>query len=104
MGSAEEIQKLLAVKPGLKAKQPAAELGLARPQVMATVHGFAGEVVRDSACRWWPKTRRPRAEETAPGPRTLLASLCRYYLECLSRESGPAISVPAGETAAYALL
>ena len=55
-----------------------------------------GHAIQDSAYRWWPRTREPLgAGGAAAAPRTLLANLCRYYLECLSRESGPGISIPA---------
>ena len=89
MSPTEKIQQLLSHKPGLKAQQIATELGLERSQVVTTLHGpLESEVTQDNAYRWWPKTRGPHAAAGAPEPRTFLANLCRYYLECLSRESG----------------
>ncbi|HYW45581.1 MAG TPA: AAA domain-containing protein [Bryobacteraceae bacterium] len=97
MSHADRIQQLLSRTPGLKAQQIAAELGLDRSQVVTLLHGLQGSgAVQDTAYRWWPKARG-QAEDGArpPGqPRTFLASLCRYYLDCLSRESGSGISLP----------
>jgi very-short-patch-repair endonuclease len=93
---ANPIQQLLSRKPGLKAQQIADELGLDRSQVVTALHSLPGsEVVQDNAYRWWPKTRTLDPSAGAAPARGLLANLCRYYLECLSRESGPAISIPA---------
>jgi very-short-patch-repair endonuclease len=103
---ADPIQQLLSRKPGLKAQQIADELGLDRAQVITTLHSLPGaEVVQDSAYRWWPKTRALDLSNGGAPARGLLANLCRYYLECLSRESGPAISIPAvAEGADYVVL
>lgn len=104
MSHADRILQLLSHKPGLKAQQIASELGLERALVVTALHGLhAGEAVQDNAYRWWPKAT-PAEREIAPAPRSLLANLCRYYLECLARESGPAISLPAAESAGYAVL
>jgi very-short-patch-repair endonuclease len=99
MSNAERIQQLLTERPGLKAQQIANELGLDRAHVAAALQGLAGDdLVQDNAYRWWPKTRPAPAEIAAPAPaRTLLASICRYYLDCLSRESASGISIPAAE-------
>ncbi|HEV2444853.1 MAG TPA: AAA domain-containing protein, partial [Candidatus Sulfopaludibacter sp.] len=95
MSTTDRIRQLLLEKPGLKAQQIADQLGLERPHVAAALHAMVGsELAQDAAYRWWPKrrdARQPQREE----PRTLLASLCRYYLECLARESGSGASIPA---------
>jgi hypothetical protein len=94
MCPADQIQQLLARKPGLKAQQIADELALERAQVVAALHTLqGGEVTQDNAYRWWTRTAQ-EASAAAPAPRTFLASLCRYYLECLSRESGSGVSIP----------
>jgi hypothetical protein len=97
MSYAERIQQLLTERPGLKAHQIANELGLDRARVAAELQGLAGDdLVQDNTYRWWPKARPAPAEGAAPAPaRTLLASICRYYLDCLSRESASGISIPA---------
>lgn len=104
MSHTDRIRQLLRQKPGLKAQQIAAELGLERSEVAATLHGMNGDAVQDSAYRWWPgAATSSRPSEVAP--RTFLAGLCRYYLECLARESGSAISLPpAGEDTDYVTL
>src|SRR5690242_3561696 len=97
MSNADRIQQLLSERPGLKAQQIASELGLERSHVAAALQDLAGgELIQDSAYRWWPKTRSeaPSPADRAPA-RTLLESLCRYYLDCLSRESATGISIPA---------
>src|SRR5207248_883672 len=82
------------------------ELGLDRSQVVTILHGLVGgEVIQDNAYRWWPKARGPRtANGDAPAPRTFLTNICRYYLECVSRESGAGISIPAADDDAYVVL
>src|SRR5262245_33142772 len=106
MNQTDRIQQLLADKPGLKAQQIANELGLDRSQVVTTLHGLlGGAVIQDNAYRWWPKTRGPRTSiGSRAEPRTFLANVCRYYLECLSRESGSGISIPAADNADYVVL
>ncbi len=104
MSHTDRIQQLLSHKPGLKAQQIANELGLDRSQVVTTLHALLGEVTQDNAYRWWPKTRGPQGASIAPAQRTFLANLCRYYLECLSRESGAGISIPAANTGDYVVL
>jgi very-short-patch-repair endonuclease len=92
----DDIRQLLSRKPGLKAQQIADELGLDRSQVVATLATLPrGEVTQDNAYRWWPAIGNVQSSSITAPARGLLASLCRYYLECLSRESGPAISIPA---------
>ncbi len=110
MSDADRIQQLLARSPGLKAQQIANELGIERSQVLVTLHGLMeSALVQDSSYRWWPKARGLRdsngnAASPENQPRTFLASLCRYYLECLARESGSGISLPAAEPAGYVAL
>ncbi len=102
MSNTDRIQQLLAQRPGLKAQQIASELGLDRSHVAAALHDLVGGgVVQDSTYRWWPKTRESRSiAGSAPAPRTLLENLCRYYLDCLARESGSGISIPAASQGA----
>lgn len=90
----DRIRQLVAKKPGLKAQQIAAELGLEKTVVATALYAFStGEVVQDSSYRWWP--RAPQVSpESAAAPHPFLARLCRYYLDCLSRESGSGISIP----------
>jgi very-short-patch-repair endonuclease len=92
MSRNDRIQQLLAEKPGLKAQEIASELGLERAEVAAALHRLSpGEFAQDSAYRWWP---RPGAPAGAPAPEGLLPRLCRYYLDCLTRESGSGVSLP----------
>jgi len=102
MAQLDRIRQLLAGKPGLKAQQIAEELGLERTQVVSALHGALGaEVTQDNAYRWWPRVREPQAAGGTAAPRTLLANLCRYYLDCLSHESGSGISIRAANANEY---
>ncbi len=96
MSPADRIQQLLANKPGLKVRQIADELSLDRADVVSALNSMQGGVVtQDKAYRWWTQAASPSGSAAAPAPRTFLARLCRYYLECLSRESGSGVSLPA---------
>ena len=93
----DRIHNLLEHKPGLKAQQIATELGLDRAQILAALHGpLASNILQDNAYRWWPKPSHSGAAGTAlsPEPQGRFARFCRYYLDCLSRESGSGISIP----------
>jgi very-short-patch-repair endonuclease len=110
MDPTSTIRQLLARTPGLKAQQIATELGLDRSQVVTLLHGpLSAEAVQDSDYRWWPAARGPEPATGEGGaaaaePRSFLNNLCRYYLECLSRESGSGISIPIADTAGYVAL
>lgn len=70
--------------------------------MVTTLHGaLAAEVAQDNAYRWWLRVGGPQVPGGAPAPRTLLANLCRYYLECLAHESGSGISIVAANAADY---
>ena len=106
MSPAKKIQQLLSDKPGLKTQQIATELGLDKSEVAAALYGSAkGEIVQDSSYRWWPAVRGTRAKESPATRHKLLSQLCRYYLDCLSREGGSGFSIPAAaEDAEYVSL
>ena len=98
----DKIRQLLSEKPGLRAQQIAEELGIDRTQAVTTLHGpLAAEVAQDNAYRWRLRVGGPQAPGGAPEPRTFLANLCRYYLECLAHESGSGISIVAANAADY---
>jgi predicted transcriptional regulator len=76
MSPAQKIQQLLSGKPGLKAQQIAAELGLDKSEVAAALYGAAeAELVQDSSYRWWPRTRARSDDNSAPRYK-LLSDLC----------------------------
>jgi very-short-patch-repair endonuclease len=104
MGDTDQIQQLLAQKPGMKAQEIANELGMERSQVVAVLHGLQSELFQDNSYRWWPKARGTMGARPAPAAQSLLGRLCRYYLEVLSHESGSGISIPAADTAGYVAL
>ncbi len=94
MTDAERIQRLISDRPGRKVQQIADALGLGKAEVTEMLYGRLGsDVIQDSAYLWWPRTRE--APHPSHSPQTLLNRVCRYYLDCLSRESGAGISLPA---------
>src|SRR5258708_3613705 len=94
------IRQLLSRNPGLKAQRIAGELTLERSRVVTILHGLS-DVEQDSAYCWRLKTPAAAAPAEIPAQRTFLSRLCRYYLECLSRESGSGFSFPAADCAEY---
>ena len=101
MSPGERIQQLLAKRPGLKIQQIADELAMDRPEVMSALHALEGEVYQDNGYRWWTKNTPTAPGGTSPAPRTFLSGLCRYYLECLARESGSGVSIPSHSPGEY---
>ena len=97
MASATGILQLVVNEPGVRAKDIAARLGLSRREVNSVLFGkLRGKVVQDSKYRWWPRGGRPREspqDEAPQQPKTPLAQLCRYYLECLGHDYTKGISV-----------
>lgn len=105
MSDKERIRQLLVEKPGLRAQQIATELGLEKSHVATALYGLNNEIVQDSTYRWWPRTTQPTAAAAATAAYPFLSRLCRYYLDCLSHESGTGISIPsAAEDAEYVSL
>jgi hypothetical protein len=106
MSHKEKIQQLLAGKPGLKAQQIATELGIEKSHVATALYGFSNtELIQDSSYRWWPRAKETRADGPTTAHHPFLSRLCRYYLDCLSHESGAGISIPAtSEDAEYVAL
>jgi len=97
MPNTERVLQLILAKPGLKAKDMAAHLGISRKEVNSALHGpLRGKIVQDKSYRWWPRGS-PNAQAIGPEvPKTLdtpLARLCRYYLECLTYDYTDGISV-----------
>jgi hypothetical protein len=101
MSPTDRIRRLLSERPGLRAQQIAVELELQRSEVAALLFGLSGEMTQDSTYRWWHKNRGVRTLEEAQPTPTFLTTLCRYYLACLSQESGLGIGIPAADPSAY---
>jgi len=94
----DRISELLISKPGLKAKQIAQELGLERTDVNSILYSeLKNEFRQDHNYRWWPKeittTFRREVPKHVEKSGSLLARLCRYYLECISQDREDGISV-----------
>lgn len=77
-------------RPGQKAGQIAAALGLERRDVNSALYGpLRNKVQQDSAYRWYPKGTpgiEKRVDQAPEALDTPLAKLSRYYLDCLSHD------------------
>ncbi|NJL32111.1 MAG: winged helix-turn-helix domain-containing protein [Phycisphaerales bacterium] len=89
----ERILNAIQAKPGQKAKDIAAQLGIDRQLVNSALWGrLKGRVQQDKAYRWYPKgssgidNREPNRLDTP------LAKICRYYLDCLSHDDVGGVS------------
>ena len=96
----QRVLDAIRAKPGSRARDIAAELGVDQRVVNAVLYGrLKARVHQDRSYRWYP-AEAPIADR---GPRedrlldTLLARLCRYYLECLGREDLGEVSAFAAE-------
>lgn len=97
MSESERILEILRAKPGQKARDIAALLGVDRSVVNSALHGgLRAQVVQDKSYRWWPKgaanveRRKSGQSEKLDTP---LAKLCRYYLDCLNYDDQGGVSV-----------
>jgi very-short-patch-repair endonuclease len=96
----EKLVDILRRKPGLRAGQIAPEIGCTRQHVNSLLYGsLASKVWQDSNYRWWladdAQARKGPPERTsATLPQdSRHGRLCRYYLDCLSREELGEVSV-----------
>ena len=91
----ERILDAIRAKPGQKAKNIAAQLGIDRQLANSALYGrLKGRVQQDKAYRWYLKGSSG-IDEQPEGPRRLgtpLAKLCRYYLDCLSHDDVGGVS------------
>ena len=85
----QRILDAIKTKPGQKAKEIAAQLGVDRKTVNSALYGrLKGKVKQDKSYQWYPKDAIG-VEARDEGPKQLdtpLARLCRYYLDCLSHD------------------
>lgn len=92
----DHILDVIKAKPGQKAKDIAAQLGIDRQLVNSALYGrLKGRVQQDKAYRWFPKGSSgiDKRQEEGPGRLdTPLAKLCRYYLDCLSHDDVGGVS------------
>ncbi len=90
------IIQALEARPGQKAGQIAATLGVDRQLVNAALYGrLKGRVQQDKGYRWSLKGSSGIDKGEGEGPKCLdtpLAKLCRYYLDCLSHDDVGGVS------------
>lgn len=93
----QKILNALGQKPGQKAVEIASQLGLEKKTVNSLLYGVLKSKVRqDNRYRWYLKAGRSTLSNKAtilPEKKTPLAKLCKYYLECLSRDELQGVSV-----------
>jgi very-short-patch-repair endonuclease len=89
----ELILEELKRKPGRKASELADALGRERREINRCLSfELAGQVQQGSDYRW-RLAQRGTPTTAAPAPITEIASLCRYYLECISQDMDEGASV-----------
>jgi len=84
-----KILDAIKARPGQKAKDVAAQLGIDRALVNSVLHSrLKGKVRQDKTYRWYPKDAGGvEARNQNPNQLdTTLARICRYYLDCLSHD------------------
>lgn len=90
------IIQVLEARPGQKAGQIAATLGVDRKLVNSALYGrLKGRVQQDKGYRWSLKGSSNIDKGEGEGPKRLdtpLAKLCRYYLDCLSLDDVGGVS------------
>lgn len=90
------IIQTLEARPGQKAGQIAAALGVDRQLVNSALYGrLKGRVQQDKGYRWYLKGLLGIDKRKEEGPKRLdtpLAKLCRYYLDCLSHDDVGGVS------------
>ena len=98
MGQADDILALLRRRRNLKAQEIAQALRMDRKSVNSILYGqLRGKVVQDRTYQWRlaetsgvDSRQQPQSSRSAD---TLLARLCRYYLDCLSYELDNGVSL-----------
>lgn len=90
------IIQALEARPGQKAGQIAAFLGVDKQLVNSALYGrLKGRVQQDKGYRWYLKGSSGIDKREEDGPKRLdtpLAKLCRYYLDCLSHDDVGGVS------------
>jgi very-short-patch-repair endonuclease len=97
MNLEQQVLQFIKEKPGQKAHDIAVRLGVERQKVNSVLYGkLKGLVFQDKRYKWWPKeisSRHAASEDTKQKHlNTPLARLCRYYLDCLSRDDVGGVS------------
>jgi very-short-patch-repair endonuclease len=92
----DRILQALEARPGQKAAQIAAVLGVDRQLVNSALYRrLRGRVRQDKSYRWYLKASSGIDKQEKEGPKrldTALARLCRYYLDCLSQDDVGGVS------------
>ncbi|MDA8219324.1 MAG: AAA domain-containing protein, partial [Dehalococcoidales bacterium] len=92
----ERVLEAVKAKPGQKARDIAARLGVDRRTVNSALYGgLKGKVQVDNGYRWYPKgppSNSKAEDEEVRRLDTPLAKLCRYYLDCLSHDDLEGVS------------
>lgn len=91
-----QIIQALAGRPGQKAAEIAAALGIDKRLVNSALYGsLRGRVWQDKGYRWYPKGAVGTGKREDGSPKRLdtpLAKLCRYYLDCFSHDDVGGVS------------
>ena len=101
----QQITEILKVQSKLKGQEIATRLGIDKRTVNACLDRNRGKLfLQDSGYRWQMTPSGgsakgdPQSTSSTAEPETPLATLCRYYLDCLSQDGELDISVLASST------
>jgi len=92
----QAILEALKEKPGQKASELAAQLGIERFQVNSLLYGeLRSRVYQDSQYCWWLRDMvvDNKPKQKAETKSTILTKLCQYYLDCLNHDDQYGVSV-----------
>jgi KaiC/GvpD/RAD55 family RecA-like ATPase len=91
-----QIMQVLEARPGQKASQIATTLGVDKKLVNSALYGpLKGRVQQDKGYHWYLKGVSGIDKREEEGPKHLdtpLATLCRYYLDCLGHDDVGGVS------------
>ena len=94
----KDIFDIVSRAQGIRASQIAAQLGADKKQVDAVLYKNINRYwVQDMSRKWYTAGKQPQITKTRKKdkkPDSLLADLCRYYLNCLSLDEDKTISAP----------
>ncbi|HIC44935.1 MAG TPA: hypothetical protein EYO73_11870 [Sulfurimonas sp.] len=84
----KQILDAVRKKPGQKAKEIAITFGVERNIVNSALYRLKSKLKQDRTYRWFPRgdTEEDSQDQTHKKANTVLANLCRYYLDCLSHD------------------
>jgi len=91
----EKIIEVLSKRPGLKAREIANIIGVCKKDIGSVLYGeFKDECVQDEKYCWYLKKDSPKKDKEKEKiiPKTVLADLANYYLDCIGYDDDKGVS------------